>query len=300
MAHAPSYPPTHPPTHPPTCYSRLAAGGRPGAPRAAGPRGDLLRGGLLTSSRTIAPPRSPRGSGGAAAPLAPARCSHKAVAKAVTKLQYSSMNVTGIAPKKKERNNTSIHAQNTLSANRRAVLASLARGALLRKLRGMRQRRRWHCLRAVLVTVCVIVLVCWSRQVHTLPTLRPRLQHRPPRQRPAEDALKFSTLEAVVRQSGMANLSTALGSADIFITFGSSSLLPFVLNWVAALRHHGVWRLMVGALDEELRAACEASGVPSLHIGAADQRRGASGYFRKDYEAFKRMGLAKAPRAWRS
>ena len=94
MAHAPSYPPTHPPIHPPTCYSRLAAGGRPGAPRAAGPRGDLLRGGLLTSSRTIAPP--PRGSGGAAAPLAPARCSHKAVAKAVTKLQYSSMNVTGI------------------------------------------------------------------------------------------------------------------------------------------------------------------------------------------------------------
>ncbi len=103
-----------------------------------------------------------------------------------------------------------------------------------------------------------------------------------------------------MRQSGMTNLSTALGSGDLFITFGSSSLLPFVLNWVAALRHHGVWRLMVGALDEELRAACEASGVPSLHIGAANQRRGASGYFRKDYEAFKRMGLAKAPRAWMS
>ena len=170
------------------------------------------------------------------------------------------------------------------------------------KHRGMRQRRRWHCLRAVLVTVCVIALVCWSRQVHTLPTLRPRSQHRPPRQRPAEDVngAQFSTLEAVVRQSGMTNLSTALGSGDLFITFGSSSLLPFVLNWVAALRHHGVWRLMVGALDEELRAACEASGVPSLHIGAADQRRGASGYFRKDYEAFKRMGLAKAPRAWMS
>ena len=167
---------------------------------------------------------------------------------------------------------------------------------------GMRQRRRWHCLRALLVTVCVIALVCWSRQVHTLPTLRPRLQHRPPRQQPAADVngAQFSTLEAVVRQSGMTNLSTALGSGDLFITFGSSSLLPFVLNWVAALRHHGVWRLMVGALDEELRAACEASGVPSLHIGAANQRRGASGYFRKDYEAFKRMGLAKAPRAWMS
>ena len=163
-------------------------------------------------------------------------------------------------------------------------------------------RRRWHCLRAVLVTVSVIALACWSRQVHTLPTLRPRLQYRLPRLRPAADVsdAQFSTLAAVVRQGGMANLSTALGSADIFITFGSSSLLPFVLNWVAALRHHGVWRLMVGALDEELRAACEASGVPSLHIGAADQRRGASGYFRKDYEAFKRMGLAKAPRAWMS
>ena len=152
MAHAPSYPPTHPPTHPPTCYSRLAAGGRPGAPRAAGPRGDLLRGGLLTSSRTIAPPRSPRGSGGAAAPLAPARCSHKAVAKAVTKLQYLSMNVTGIAPKKKERNNTSIHAQNTLSANRRAVLE--LRHATEAPL-ALPPRRAGHCLRdraGVLVT----------------------------------------------------------------------------------------------------------------------------------------------------
>ena len=91
----------------------------------------------------------------------------------------------------------------------------------------------------------------------------------------------------------MANLSRILGTADLFITFGSSSLLPFVLNWVGTLRHHGVWRLMVGALDEEMRAACEASGVPSLGIGAANQQGGASGYFRKDYEAFKRMGLAK-------
>lgn len=199
----------------------------------------------------------------------------------------------------RERKSTFKHAL-PLSKQNSAKTARLLTWRPARSQLRMRQRRRWHCLRAVLVTVCVIVLVCWSRQVHTLPTLRPRLQHRPPRQRSAEDALKFSTLEAVVRQSGMANLSTALGSADIFITFGSSSLLSFVLNWVAALRHHGVWRLMVGALDEELRAACEASGVPSLHIGAADQRRGASGYFRKDYEAFKRMGLAKAPRAWRS
>lgn len=157
------------------------------------------------------------------------------------------------------------------------------------------RRRRWDCLRAVLVTVSVIALACWSRQVHTLPSLRPRLQHRPPRLRPAADVsdAQFSTLAAVVRQGGMANLSTALGTADLFITFGSSSLLPFVLNWVGTLRHHGVWRLMVGALDEEMRAACEASGVPTLHIGAANQRRGAGGYFRKDYEAFKRMGLAK-------
>ena len=156
-------------------------------------------------------------------------------------------------------------------------------------------RRRWHCLRAVLVTVSVIALACWSRQVHTLPTLRPRLQYRLPRLRPAADVsdAQFSTLAAVVRQGGMANLSTALGSADLFVTFGSSSLLPFVLNWVGTLRHHGVWRLMVGALDEEMRAACEASGVPSLHIGAAHQGRGAGGYFRKDYEAFKRMGTAK-------
>ena len=158
------------------------------------------------------------------------------------------------------------------------------------------RRRRWHCLRAVLVTVSVIALACWSRQVRTLPTLRPRLQHRPPRLRPAvSDAsdAQFSTLAAVVQRGGMANLSMALGTADLFITFGSSSLLPFVLNWVGTLRHHGVWRLMVGALDEEMRAACEASGVPSLRIGAANQRRGASGYFRKDYEAFKRMGLSK-------
>ena len=168
----------------------------------------------------------------------------------------------------------------------RAVLAA---SGMQRTERG--RRRRWHCLRAVLVTVSVIALACWSRQVHTLPTLRPRLQHRPPRLQ-ASDA-QFSTLAAVVQQGGMANLSMALGTADLFITFGSSSLLPFVLNWVGTLRHHGVWRLMVGALDEEMRTACEASGVPSLRIGAADQRRGASGYFRKDYEAFKRMGLSK-------
>ena len=75
--HAPSYPPTYSPTHLPTYSSRLGPGGCPRAPRAARPRGHLLRGGLLTSSRTIAPPR---GSGGAAAPLAPA--SHKGQGRA--------------------------------------------------------------------------------------------------------------------------------------------------------------------------------------------------------------------------
>ena len=117
---------------------------------------------------------------------------------------------------------------------------------------------------------------------------------------------RFAALARATRERGLANLSSVVGSsdgaagADMFVTFGSASLLPFVNNWVGMLRAHGTWRLLVGALDDGMLAACEASGVPVLHIsrplgggGSSSSSSSGGGYFRKDYQAFKKMGVAK-------
>ena len=113
----------------------------------------------------------------------------------------------------------------------------------------------------------------------------------------AHTAARFQQLANAVRATGLANLSATIGGQDLLVTFGSAGLAPFVFNWVALLREQGAFAILVGALDEALYAACDAAGVPVVRIGA-ERGRGlggsASGYFRKDYGAFKRMGQTKA------
>ena len=105
--------------------------------------------------------------------------------------------------------------------------------------------------------------------------------------------------QRVVRQPFASSLDS---SEDLLLTFGSSSLAPFVSNWLSALAAQGFSRLLVGALDSSLHAACVAARVPVLLIRSDDTRGGGddagdggdgSAYYRKDYGRFKRMGVRK-------
>ena len=80
---------------------------------------------------------------------------------------------------------------------------------------------------------------------------------------------------------------------DLLVTFGSMALAPFLSSLLSTLVRLNVTSLVVGALDAELHDACMAAHVPVLRIdgGAAAS---SSGYFRKDYGAFKKMGARKA------
>ena len=104
---------------------------------------------------------------------------------------------------------------------------------------------------------------------------------------------KVAELASRVAASGLANLSAALGPGDVMVTFGSASLAPFVANWLSALVRAGSTSLLVGALDDGLLAACVAARVPVVRIPDAVGAGGGAGYIRKDWGAFKSLGLRK-------
>ena len=89
---------------------------------------------------------------------------------------------------------------------------------------------------------------------------------------------------------GLPSLASAINPTQDLFVFGSSSLAPFVSNWLSALAIRGTTSVLVGALDDELYAACVAARVPVIHIGQ-NHGRGDPGYIRKDYGRFKRMGV---------
>ena len=97
----------------------------------------------------------------------------------------------------------------------------------------------------------------------------------------------ISTLAERVKLHGIIALNST--KDDLIVTFGSSSLAPFVSNLLSSLARADVSSLLVGALDEAIYNACVAARVPVLRIDGT----GPSGYFRKDYDAFKRMGARK-------
>lgn len=48
---------------------------------------------------------------------------------------------------------------------------------------------------------------------------------------------------------------------DLFISFASSSMAPFALNWVANLRKAGVKTQLVGTLDDKMLTICREQGI---------------------------------------
>ena len=106
-------------------------------------------------------------------------------------------------------------------------------------------------------------------------------------------ALPFAALAKAISGGGVAALAAAMAPGqDLLVTFGSMALAPFLSSLLSTLVRLNVTSLVVGALDAELHDACMAAHVPVLRIdgGAA----ASSGYFRKDYGAFKKMGARKA------
>lgn len=161
------------------------------------------------------------------------------------------------------------------------------------------------CVGTFVVALCALVFCEWWLAMRPQP-LRRLVRRRPPLV--AQQPDRYAKLARSVRAAGLANLSAALSvEDDLLVTFGSAGIAPFVANWVAMLRRHGVHALLVGALDDELHAACVSAGVPVVRVvteidkpAARDGRslpriaRMAGGYFRKDVGAFKRMGALKA------
>ena len=102
-------------------------------------------------------------------------------------------------------------------------------------------------------------------------------------------------LARAVGDGGLNRLSSILADGDeLFVTFGSSNLAPFVSNLLSSLASVGVSNLLVGALDESLHIACVTACVPSVRIDEASTASSRGGeYIRKDYSAFKKMGVLK-------
>ena len=97
--------------------------------------------------------------------------------------------------------------------------------------------------------------------------------------------------------SGLAGLASSVDrSQDLMVTFGTSSLAPFVSNWLSSLAMKGVTNILVGALDEQLYQACLLARVPVERIDlhkSGSAIEGDAGYIRKDYDRFKQMGKLK-------
>ena len=111
-------------------------------------------------------------------------------------------------------------------------------------------------------------------------------------------ACRYATFASTLASGGIGALSGALHSLNastLLVTFGSASIAPFVANWVHQLRTAGHVALLVGALDAATFDAGTRGGIPTIHAGANGSESGplGSGYFRKDYDRFKRMGSLK-------
>ena len=78
-------------------------------------------------------------------------------------------------------------------------------------------------------------------------------------------------------------LRKSLKGSDLFISFSSSSMAAFALNWVANLRRTGITKVLVGALDEKMLEIASAEGIPSMVLdGSSIKTRGAAN-LRFDY-----------------
>ena len=107
--------------------------------------------------------------------------------------------------------------------------------------------------------------------------------------------LQMEKLARAASSGGLTRFGTHVPpGSNLFVTFGSSSLAPFVSNWVSALADAGVPWVLVGALDVELHAACDAEHIPAVLINTTTSSdRSAETYIRKDYARFKVMGARK-------
>ena len=172
------------------------------------------------------------------------------------------------------------------------------------------RRRRCSCRRWLPACVAAAVLWAAAAQYARLmlkisehdgriaaelrpPPPHPPLPPPPPKSSPrASTSARYAALASAVSRDGLTGLNSTLGARDdLLLTFGSVSLASFVTNWVESLRGAGEWRLLVGALDDELLAQISGAGAPAVRIGGGEVGGGA--YFRKDYEVFKKMGARK-------
>jgi hypothetical protein len=119
--------------------------------------------------------------------------------------------------------------------------------------------------------------------------------HMPPPP-PSVEAEEVPLAERVVVPPGETlppRLAAMRKGTDLYVSFASSSMAPFALNWVANLRRAGLTTTVVGTLDARMAEICEASGVDHLPIeGTSIANRNAAN-LRFDYGAYKRMAALK-------
>lgn len=80
-------------------------------------------------------------------------------------------------------------------------------------------------------------------------------------------------------------------NSTLFVTFATSSMTLFLLNWAAHARAAGISPLLVGAFDEPVLRACAGAQLPAVYLAA--ERVVGGGYVSVHHPAFKRMGVQK-------
>ena len=147
------------------------------------------------------------------------------------------------------------------------------------------------------------------------PRRQPPQQARPepprrqsPQQTPQHDAgctgaVHFSelNLNAAARRQWACARSAAVPA--VMLTFGSRSMADFLRNWVAHVRKQGITLYLVGALDDDILALCDADTIAAATIPAAVLRAKGldtsaslsrvKAYYRYQPGTFLRMGLVK-------
>ena len=133
-------------------------------------------------------------------------------------------------------------------------------------------------------------------------------RRQPPQQAPQHDAgctgaVHFSelNLNAAARRQWACARSAAVPA--VMLTFGSRSMADFLRNWVAHVRKQGITLYLVGALDDDILALCNAdtiaaATIPDAVLRAKGLDTSASlsrvkAYYRYQPGTFLRMGLVK-------
>ena len=161
-----------------------------------------------------------------------------------------------------------------------------------------RSRVRVLLLAATLLVFLLLVYIIATLRVDAFARLLSTAVAAPPRAR--ADAAAVAPLSPPPRAPSLspppadpseAVLASLPPGGVVFVTFSTSSMSPFMLNWAAHARAASLHPLLVGAFDDATAAAAARIQLPCVQLNAASVV--GSGYVNTHSPAFKQMGAKK-------